>query len=825
MASTNDFLVQLLAKLDTSSVNAEYEALKKRLTNDPVIQKITLDTSMSRQAIRAMASEIHNELGKAFKATGIEDFNITVKDVESILTSAVKESNKLAKELENASSKAQKFLAQFNNKSGGTLINSKEFKDVQAAIDGLGKTHSIDDLNKSMNTLETTYNNMVSNLRNSGRSLNPFINAKNEMATMDDTIKGISLEFERLSSKPKDVSNAIKELSVQQEKVNSYVVGTQEWAAAYGQLQQMIQKVNAEISNLRKAQSAKVSTQIFNTSDLQKNDIAYMTKVFNTIEKQMVEINHMANGKGWTIVDVSGVERADGLIKSLTLTIRDSEGALKRLNMQREKLQGSGKAQDGLMQVGDVKVIETASQAQQKLAQETEKANAELAKQVTRIQNLSTGGVKNDYATQISRLTGQFRSLGLTQEDITKKTAGVTQAFEALKSRLNQPFDESNYQEIIALNDRLQKELAESSNEYTQLSSSARGLVTAQQRLSLANTIVSWNQKNTKATREVRAANDEYVRSLQNLNVAMTRVEFNKINTSFKQAENTMRGLGKLGLSLRGQFSQAASSFSTWLSASSAVMLLISQLRKMPSAVKELDDAITDLTMATGASKEQVEAYTESYAELADQLSSTVTDVTVSGTAWLKQGKSIEETEVLIADAMILAKLGQLDSAEATEYLTSAQKGYNVAVEDTLDVVDKLSAVDLISATDVGGLAEGMSRVANNANLAGISMDRLLGYLAAIGEVTQRSMSEVGTTLNAIFSRMGNIKLSRLKDYQNESGEDLSNVETVLRGQGIALRDSAGEFRNFGEVLDEVASRWDEFGSVSQRAIASAFAG
>ena len=230
MASTNDFLVKLLAQLDTSSINPEYEKLKKRLTNDPIIQKVTLDTSMSKQAIKTMATEIHNELGKAFKATGIEDFDITVKDVESILSSAVKESNKLAKELESASSKAQKFLAQFNNKSGGTLVNSKEFKAVQDAINGLGKTSSIDDLNKAMNTLETTYNNMVSSLRNSGKSLNPFINAKNEMATMDDTIKGIGLEFEKLTSKPKAVSDAIKQLSIQQSKVNSYTIGTQDCA-------------------------------------------------------------------------------------------------------------------------------------------------------------------------------------------------------------------------------------------------------------------------------------------------------------------------------------------------------------------------------------------------------------------------------------------------------------------------------------------------------------------------------------------------------------------------------------------------------------------
>lgn len=105
-----------------------------------------------------------------------------------------------------------------------------------------------------------------------------------------------------------------------------------------------------------------------------------------------------------------------------------------------------------------------------------------------------------------------------------------------------------------------------------------------------------------------------------------------------------------------------------------------------------------------------------------------------------------------------------------------------------------------------------------------VSMDRLLSYLAVIGETTQEGMSSVGNSLNAIFARMGNIKLARLKDYQN-SGEDLSNVETVLSGEGINLRDEIGEFRNFGEVLDEVAANWENYSTVSQRAIAQAFAG
>ena len=70
---------------------------------------------------------------------------------------------------------------------------------------------------------------------------------------------------------------------------------------------------------------------------------------------------------------------------------------------------------------------------------------------------------------------------------------------------------------------------------------------------------------------------------------------------------------------------------------------------------------------------------------------------------------------------------------------------------------------------------------------------------------------------------MGNIKLSRLKDY--ETGEDLSNVETVLRGVGISLRDTQDEFKDFDLVLSETAEGWKTFSGVQKRAVAQAFAG
>ncbi len=261
----NDFILKIVAELEKKGIKTGYDKLKKELEKDPAKIDVILNTSgtvgKTKGSIKKLAAELHNELSveiaKLQKQGQNINFDLSVGDVEEVIQNVINHTKKLEQNFESASAKAQKFLSQFNKKSGGTLINSVEYKAVQEAINGLGNTHSIDDLNKSMNTLEITYNNMVSNLRNSGKSLNPFINAKNEMAVMSETIKGIGLEFEQLSSKPKSVSDAIGELSTQQAKVDNYTIGTQEWADAYGQLQKMIQKVTAEISNLQKAQSSK----------------------------------------------------------------------------------------------------------------------------------------------------------------------------------------------------------------------------------------------------------------------------------------------------------------------------------------------------------------------------------------------------------------------------------------------------------------------------------------------------------------------------------------------------------------------------------------
>ena len=246
-------------------------------------------------------------------------------------------------------------------------------------------------------------------------------------------------------------------------------------------------------------------------------------------------------------------------------------------------------------------------------------------------------------------------------------------------------------------------------------------------------------------------------------------------------------------------------------------------IRDLYNNVVELDKAMTNLQIASGKTRAEVRELTKGYADLAKQLGATTAEVAESADTWLRQGYAVEESNTLIKNSTMLSKLGQMEAAEASKALTSAMKGYKVEVKDSIGIVDKFTAVDMEAAASAGDIATAMAETATSADIAGVSMDKLIGYIATVKEVTQDGAESVGTFYKTLFARMNNVAAGKFVD--DETGEALNDVETVLNELGIALRDANGLFRNSGEVLDEVADRWNEFDNTAQHAIATAFAG
>lgn len=280
---------------------------------------------------------------------------------------------------------------------------------------------------------------------------------------------------------------------------------------------------------------------------------------------------------------------------------------------------------------------------------------------------------------------------------------------------------------------------------------------------------------------------------------------------AIKAGVETTNVFDKLGSALKTNIKQKAVTAIAGFS--------VQQLKEVYDNVVKLDSAVVNLSMVTGYNRDRTKELVASYSEMAQELGAVTSEVAAAADDWLRQGYSLEDTNELIKTSTVLSKIGLIDSAKATQYLTSAIKGYKVEINDAMSIADKLSAVDMAAAVSVGGLAEGMSKTANSARLAGVEMDTLLGYLAAVGEVTQQDMASIGNAFKTMFARYSNVKLNKLVD---DDGESLNDYERVLTRVGIRLRDNLGEFRDFTDVLDDVQAKWSSLTEVEQSAIATA---
>ena len=328
------------------------------------------------------------------------------------------------------------------------------------------------------------------------------------------------------------------------------------------------------------------------------------------------------------------------------------------------------------------------------------------------------------------------------------------------------------------------------------------------------------NLRDEKAKEDLqKLQNGKYNVNL-NVNGSGTDKTTQKIQKLANEAKNTQSAFDKLKNTIGGVFSGKSLAFTAYLTA-------MNEIRKAANGakaeIKDLDQSITDLSVAMGQGRSAASDYLKQLNQEAQSIGATTKEVADSADSWLRQGKSAKEAGKLVYDSMMLSKLGQIQSADASKYLTSALNGYKKSASEAIDVVDKLTAVDMQSASDAGGLAESMSKTASAADMAGVSMDKLIGMIASVKEVTQDSDESVGNMFKSVFSRMNQIKAGKFVD--SDTGESLNDTEKVLNKVGIAMRDTNNQFISSEKIMDEVGAKWSSFDSTTQRAVATAMAG
>lgn len=245
-------------------------------------------------------------------------------------------------------------------------------------------------------------------------------------------------------------------------------------------------------------------------------------------------------------------------------------------------------------------------------------------------------------------------------------------------------------------------------------------------------------------------------------------------------------------------------------------------LREATQTIARLDQYLTEQAMVTGKTRKETYQLLESYQEMAGNLGTTTKEVAEVTTQFLRQGKSVQDSLKLTEAAISAAKVAGISATESVNYLTTALNGFQLSADQAIRVSDKFAAVAATAATSYDEIAIALSKVAAQANLAGMSIDYTTALLTKGLETTREAPETIGTALKTIIARM-----RELSDYGETLGgdTDINNVESQLAYVGIQLRDNNGELRSTEDVLNDLGQKWDTLNSNQQAAVAKALAG
>ena len=172
-----------------------------------------------------------------------------------------------------------------------------------------------------------------------------------------------------------------------------------------------------------------------------------------------------------------------------------------------------------------------------------------------------------------------------------------------------------------------------------------------------------------------------------------------------------------------------------------ALKAIKAALREAVNTVKELDKSLTEQAMVTGLTRKQTYALIGSYQDLALETGATTKEIAEVSTEYMKQGKTVAEAQILTKAAVSAAKVARVSVGDSVNYLTTALNGFRLSADQAMLVSDKFAAVAAASATDYDELAIALSKVASQANLAGMSIDYTTALLTKGLETTRKQIA------------------------------------------------------------------------------------
>ena len=527
----------------------------------------------------------------------------------------------------------------------------------------------------------------------------------------------------------------------------------------------------------------------------------------------------------------AAMDKYEKEIKEANAELKKQEKELERLQGARDKKKTEFNSAGSKKKITDQEYDDLIRQKKYQQGQSTRSKNQMDSMRAQYDKLAAKAGTNKDGTINKRGLSDEDKDFAKTYEGLVVKAQKATAEVEKLNKKINESINVSKYNE-------LEKEFNESEQQAKEAEQAINGLknkinqsftnfkgsldlgIDPSKLQDIKAVEAAINGIGTEEIDRLRQGFEGLGREVDELEGKVSDTG-EKISGEFSQAANS-------AMSMQNQFNQLSTNIQYFFGIANGIQLFKRTLREALQTVKELDAAMVKIAVVSDYDMGDMWSTLPEFTKRANELGVAITEVYNATGLYVQQGLDLVESQGLANETLKMAKIAGMDAAAATDAMTSALRGFNMelnqgSAQKVNDIYSKLAA---ITASDTQEIATAMSKTASIANNAGASIENTSAFLSMIIETTRESAETAGTALKTVIARFSELKKNPA-EIGNVEGEivDVNQIESALRLAGVDLRDAAGQFRNFDEVIIELSGKWDTLDKNTQRYIATMAAG
>lgn len=771
-----------LQRMGMSQTEIEQVVNQVRVLN---VEVQSLNESLSRSTDRR--GNLRERL--SVNVSGINELGneVTIlQQFDTLTGNLISQTDKVASAAQNTNSQMDNLVAQQTKRMAD--LRNQVSQVYQSAIDP-NASKSITD-QSHLQELENRYRQITDEIANMGST------SKTEFERQAAHITSLITELKNLKAQYKNMENISTSL-----KADKLEEAASKAESQFASLQARIQnagvdsqKLTDNVTIIQDALNRRASGEILNKTELEAVATA-LTNARNELTA-LIDIKATNNALEKVKLDAQSVVNELDEMSKKNPTFDSWEHELNGVKITvadlKQELAGIANASD--LSVTRAKVNEFKSAF--KATIETAKVSASELKKAQ--DGLANGTFDAQYKTMEARAASFVNKNG-------EAIVSVNDLSDALKE-LKKASDPTK---LVDAAKKFSDEYKKADNQIKTLTTSLNRVVTEQQRLSKANTIDSFLSKNTRITAQAKKQLEDYSKALRDVGTAMSRDSFNAIANGFKKIETNMRGLGRLGASLSQQMTEAAESFSQWISISSAIMLVVSNVKNAVSELKEVNTYLTEISKANDKlSKQELAQIGNSSFDVASKYGKSATDY-LSGVQEASRA-GYENAEAIAELSTAAQGAGDMTADLANQMLIATDKAYKLggSVESLRKILDGVNYITNHNAVNMTELSEGLSIVGSTAASFGVDINELVAALGTMSATTQQSGSEVARAFRAILLNIRQVS----DEEEGIDAEGLTKYEQACNALGVSLKEvknGVQELRDPMKVLEDLSKAYE----------------